>query len=345
MSTFITPRCLRPGSTVAALTLGWGGPAVFPKVYRRGRSVLTERFGLEVKEYPTTRMTPGQLAESPERRAADLMAAFEDDSVDGIFATIGGDDSTLLLRHLDVDLIRAHPKVFLGFSDTAAPLLFCHRLGMVTFNGPSIMAGFAELERFPEAERHVRAMLFDASPTFEYEPFPQWVDSYGDWTDGRLGEVRSHDGWHWLNGASKRRGRLVGGCIEVLELLKGSRFWPEGAFWDDRLLFLETSEAVPSVEQVRCMLFNYGVQGVFDRIAGLLVGRAWGYSDEQKAELDEMIVQTVVGQFGAADVVVVSNLDFGHTQPQWVLPLGVMAEIDPAGRTFRLVESATLSGA
>ena len=74
--------------------------------------------------------------------------------------------------------------------------------------------------------------------------------------------------------------------------------------------------------------------------AGLLVGRARGYSDEAKAALDEMIVDTVVRQFGATHLTIVTNMDFGHTDPQLILPLGVLAELDPSEQSFRLLEPA-----
>ena len=77
-----------------------------------------------------------------------------------------------------------------------------------------------------------------------------------------------------------------------------------------------------------------------DQISGLLIGRAHGYSDAEKVELDQMIVKTVVEQFGAAQLPIVSNMDFGHTDPQWLLPLGISAELDCEQKTFRLVESA-----
>jgi muramoyltetrapeptide carboxypeptidase LdcA involved in peptidoglycan recycling len=48
----------------------------------------------------------------------------------------------------------------------------------------------------------------------------------------------------------------------------------------------------------------------------------------------------VVDEFGAGDVVIVSNMDFGHTDPQWILPLGIPAELDPGAATFRLLEPA-----
>ena len=155
-----------------------------------------------------------------------------------------------------------------------------------------------------------------------------------------VGEFRPHDGWRWLNGDEAVQGRLVGGCIEVLEFLKGTRHWPAEDWWDGRILFLETSEERPSIDQVRSWLFNYGIQGVFDRLRGLVVGRARGYTDDQKRELDEMIRSTVIDEFGASHLVIATDMDFGHTDPQWILPIGVMAELDPRASTFRLLEPA-----
>ncbi len=53
-----------------------------------------------------------------------------------------------------------------------------------------------------------------------------------------------------------------------------------------------------------------------------------------------MVVEILIGQFGATDLTIVTNMDFGHTDPQWILPLGVLAELDTERRSFRLVEPA-----
>jgi muramoyltetrapeptide carboxypeptidase LdcA involved in peptidoglycan recycling len=47
-----------------------------------------------------------------------------------------------------------------------------------------------------------------------------------------------------------------------------------------------------------------------------------------------------VEEFGRPDLFLVTNMDFGHTEPQFVLPLGIKAEVDVENRTFRLLESA-----
>jgi muramoyltetrapeptide carboxypeptidase LdcA involved in peptidoglycan recycling len=303
-----------------------------------------ERLGLVVREYPGTRRPPAELRADPAGRAADLNAAFGDPSIAAIVASIGGDDSALILPHLDEEVIRNNPKVFMGYSDTTTQLLFAHQLGLVTFNGPSVMAGFAQSAWFPTFDAHVRSILFDPAPTYDYRPYKGWVDSYADWnvTDdpSAVGELRDHNGWRWLNGDGPVQGRLVGGCIEVLEFLKGSRYWPSENWWTDRILFLETSEDRPTVEQVRYWLFNYGIQGVFERIKGLIVGRARGYTADQKLELDDAIHSIVIDMFGATHIAIATNMDFGHTDPQWILPLGVIAELHPAASTFRLLEPA-----
>lgn len=70
------------------------------------------------------------------------------------------------------------------------------------------------------------------------------------------------------------------------------------------------------------------------------IGRARGYSEEQKSALDDAVRTVVVDEFGVDHVVTVTTMDFGHTDPQWILPRGVNAELDPASSTFRLVEPA-----
>ncbi len=306
---------------------------------------MRDIFGLRIQRYPTSHMNNDALYRDPRARAADLNAAFADDGIAGIISTIGGDDSVRILPYLDTESIAAHPKVLMGYSDVTTLTTFLNQRGLVTFNGPSVMAGFAQLQHVPrELVAHVRAILMEPADTYEYQPYLSWTDHYVPWsTPGYAGEtaaLQPHDGWRWLQGSGRVRGRLWGGCIEVLEFMKGTAFWPEPAFWDERILFFETSEEKPSVDRVVRMLRNYGTMGVIDRVKAILVGRARSYTPEEKRELDEALVRVVSSEFSRTDLPVVSNLDFGHTDPQWILPLGVMAEIDCEGRRIALMERA-----
>ncbi|MCA1736921.1 MAG: LD-carboxypeptidase, partial [Actinobacteria bacterium] len=104
------------------------GPSGAPQpVVKLGRheDPLEETFGVRVVEIPHTMADPDFLATHPEARADDLMAAFADPDIDGIVASIGGDDSIRILRRLDLGVIRDSPKVFCGYSDSTITHAAC----------------------------------------------------------------------------------------------------------------------------------------------------------------------------------------------------------------------------
>ncbi|WP_243064727.1 S66 peptidase family protein [Humibacter sp. RRB41] len=322
----------------------WPGSTVFPHVYRAGIDTLETALGLVPVEYPSTGLTSQEAWLDPKARADDLNAAFADPDIAGVIAVIGGDDSIRILPHLDLETMRAHPKVLMGYSDTATQLTWLAQHGIVTFNGPAVMAGFAQAANLPGMLQHVRDVLFNPQPEHEYRPYSRWTTGYPDWgqQDGtRVNRLRRHNGWRWLRGSTARSGRLFGGCIEVLDMMVGTRFWPEPAFFDDRILFVETSEDVPPPAQVGYWLRNFGAQGILNRIAGLVVGRPRGYTAEQVHELDRLVVERLE-EWHVDDIPVVSGVDVGHTDPQFVLPNNVLAELDPIAGRFRLLEPAVL---
>ena len=63
------------------------------------------------------------------------------------------------------------------------------------------------------------------------------------------------------------------------------------------------------------------------------------YSKAEKEELEKKALSVLRVEFGRENMPVLSNMDFGHTDPRFMLPLGVEAEVNPKNRTFRLIES------
>ena len=159
----IKPKKLNPGDKIATVSLSWGGPSVFPHRYQAGVQQLKDEFDLQVVEMPHTLRDADWLARNPGARADDLMQAFADPSIKGVFATIGGDDSIRLLPFLDLNIIRNNPKIFLGYSDNTISHLVCYRAGLVSFYGPSIMLEFAEnTGMFPYVVQSLRKTLFSS---------------------------------------------------------------------------------------------------------------------------------------------------------------------------------------
>lgn len=314
-------------------------------MYHEGVRVLTEELGFRVKEFKYTKAAASFIYDNPKLRAEDINNAFLDTEVKGIIASIGGDDSVRILPFINKEAVVANPKFFMGYSDTTTLLTYFNQLGLVTFYGPSVMAGCSQWSSFDDDfKKHIRLFLTGETLNYTYREFKQWTDGYLDWSNeentGKVKPFRSSDGWRFLQGSSIAIGELFGGCLEVLEFMKGTEFWASKDFWNNKILFFETSEEKPTVENVKRMLRNYGSQGIFEKISGVLFGRARGYSDSEKIELDKGIVTIIKNEFGQSELPIISNMDFGHTDPQLILPLGIKAEIDCRNKTLKLVESA-----
>ena len=198
------PKKLKSGDIVAIVSPSWGGPSVFLHVYENGLEILKE-WGLKIKEYPTARADSSYLRKNPEARAKDINDAFADPEVLAILTSIGGDDSVRILPYLNKEIIKNNPKILLGYSDTTTLHTFCNQLGLVTFYGPSIMAGFSQMKSLPESfESHVKAMLFESKETYEYTSFGEYCEGYLSWGDknnvGKTKELKKDDGWKFLQG-------------------------------------------------------------------------------------------------------------------------------------------------
>ena len=337
------PKRLKPGNTIAVVSPSWGGPSVFPHIYEDGLRELEGTFGFRVKEYPTARMRPQDLYARPDARAADINAAFRDEDVDAVLCTIGGDDSIRILNFLDVESILSNPKPIMGYSDSTTVLAYLNACGLVTYYGSSVMAGFSHIAAFPRAVEEYKRVLFSDVP-YALEPFTEWADGYMDWADpgnrGKTLPVRKDDvGHRWILRGARTVGPLWGGCMEILSMMNGTAFWPEPAFFEGKVLFLETSEEKPGPRQVGHFLRNLGIQGALEGLAGLLVARAKSYSAEEKADLDEEVLRIASKEFGRRDLNIVTNLDIGHTDPRHILPLGVDLVLDPDGGTLTFSES------
>lgn len=346
---FIRPAALKPGDRVATVSLSWGGPGEVPARYEAGKRQLQQEFDLTVVEMPHTLRDAAWIARNPEARAADLMSAFKDDSIQGVIATIGGDDSIRLLPFLDLKTLRANPKVFVGYSDTTVTHLALLKAGLVSFYGPSVMSGFAEnagMHRY--LADSFRDAVFRADASRVLLPNTSgWTVEHLEWgvpeNQARARQLTPATGWNWIQGQGVVEGHLIGGCIEVLDWLRGTSVWPDNSVWQDAILFIESSEEAPPPAAVGRMVRSLGALGVLERISALLVGRPGGQLNPSLfAEYDRAIQQVVSGEYSRPTLPIVSHMDFGHTDPFMTLPLGVKARVDCNQQKISLIEPAVV---
>ena len=333
----IRPPRLRRGDTVGIVSPSWGGAGLFPHRTKRGVEHLRS-LGFEVRIAPHALNRRGHVSDTPENRARDMHDMFRDPQIGAIVAAVGGDHSCHLLPLLDLDLIRENPKILLGFSDvTVLNVALWQATGLGTFNGPALLTDFAEYPRmFEYTEHYFLKALCEPQPVGVIEPSPWWTDEFLDWERKldleRPRERRPSRGWTWLKDGVAE-GVLVGGCLESLQHLRGTRFWPD---WEDAIFFFETSEEKPSPATVDAILMDYENMGVLQRLGGLIVGRPMSYTPEEMRELREVILERT----SRYEFPVITDMDFGHTAPQFTIPIGCRARIDTEKRQFAIIDAA-----
>lgn len=338
----IKPKMLRAGDKVATISLSWGG-AGEPELnwrYEQGVERLEKVFGLEVVSMPNSLKGAEYLYDNPKARAEDLMNAFKDPTIKGIVSNIGGSESIRLLPYIDFDVIRNNPKIFIGYSDATVTHLFCHKAGISSFYGPAILTDFAEnVEMHAYTVEAVKKTLFSNEVIGEVKPAPEWTSERLEWlieNKDKQRKMNSNKGYELLQGSAVVQGRLIGGCIEVLEFAKGTSLWPEESYWKDSILFFETSEDLPEPSYIEYWLRNYGSQGILQNIKGIVFAKP--QHERYYEEYKESILR-IMKELDLNELPILYNLNFGHTEPKFILPYGAMAEIDCERVTFSILDS------
>lgn len=314
----LAPEALRPGDRVGLVT-----PATYVSDPDRIALAIhtVEYFGLKYRLGRNVGKRTGYLAGDVAERVEDLHEMFRDPDIRGVFCIRGGYGSAALLDHLDYRLIRANPKVLVGYSDITALHLGIHRMtGLITFHGPMALADFTEY-----TERHFRRALFESKPLGAVTNPPV------------RNALRPEHTLRAVRGGTAR-GRLLGGNLTMVTSTLGT---PYEIDTRGRIVFLEDVGEEPY--RIDRMLTQLHLAGKLEQAAGIVWGeclecvpRKFEPSFEATFSTGE-VVDRILGRL---KIPVLSGLTIGHTADQLTLPEGVMATLDAAAGTLILEEPA-----
>ena len=136
----IKPPALQPGDTIGIIA-----PAsnIKRELLDAGCKAL-EKLGYEPIYLDSITEKNLYFAGSVDRRARELEEMFTRDDVRAIVCARGGYGANYLLNTLNLDKIKAHPKIFVGYSDVTSLLTYISdSTGLVTFHGPMVTKDFA----------------------------------------------------------------------------------------------------------------------------------------------------------------------------------------------------------
>lgn len=332
----IRPAPLQPGDTIMFIA-----PAGELDEVRMNRAKdRLEARGYRVIQRDDLFEKWGYLAGSDERRAEELMQAFTNPKVKAIFPGTGGYGTSRILDLIDYDVIRANPKILIGFSDiTGLHLAINRNAGLVTYHSPNPMWGLGSVSYMtPFSEEY----FFKAIEA----PSPNNSSSNSLSNSSELDLDTGYDiiipedvpNSIPLNG-SKASGRLVGGNLSLISSLIGT---PGEIDTTDAVLYVEDVREAPY--RMDRMLMQLKLAGKLDTLKAAVLGKFTRVEAREQSNTrdPEFSVNGVLRQyFEPLGIPVLMNYPAGHYQHNATLPLGAMVEVDADNNVLRILESPT----
>jgi muramoyltetrapeptide carboxypeptidase len=269
---------------------------------------LYESFGYRARIFPGCTHSTGYLAGDDSVRLADLHAALADDELAAIHCMRGGYGAMRLLDRIDTTLLRAHPKLLIGYSDITALHALWALHGLPSLHAPMATSDLIRPGHETDAQA-LFALLQDglrAGTVLAPTLLPSDPNSPRLCVPGSV------------------RGRLIGGNLSLVACLLGTPWaWQtQGA-----VLFLEdVSEELYRVDR---LLTQLRLAGVLGAVAGFVLG-SFTESESPDALLREFLLplgKPVLGGWPS-----------GHGTPNLPLPMGVMVEMDAQAGTLKVLE-------
>lgn len=293
----IIPPPLTTGDTIAVVAPA--GNVHDPKRYHSGCSVL-KGMGFEILSQEQKWPGEGFLSDHDERRAEEFMAAWSHPDVKAIIALRGGYGSLRILDHLDMNIIRNQPKIFVGFSDITILLNhIVHHTNQICLHGPVISSLAASNK--DSIDRLYHCLM-------------------GNWHSQLVEKVEI------IRSAPVVSGTLMGGNLSSLVTLLGTKLDSSS---QDTILFLEdVNEPLYRLDR---LLTQFYLSGKFVGVNGIILG---DFSSDQTPEANgrdreqEFVWQRVSELVENPDIPIWGKFPAGHRHQNITLPIGAYCTMD-----------------
>lgn len=242
----------------------------------------------------------GYLAGSDEIRANDINSMFENDDINAIFCLRGGYGSTSIMEFLDYEMIRKHPKIFVGYSDiTSYHLAFYTLCDLITFHGPMVSSNMVNDFDFYTKESFYQALSMPEVLHFENPTGYPMISLVPGCAEGRV----------------------IGGCLSLVSPALSTFYQPD---FCNTILFLEDiDETLPRCDK---MMYHLKNAGIFDRVNGVLLGNFKGCENPNAPSYS--MLDFFQNFFCDYDKPVLYGIQSGHDKPMGTIPFGTVCNMD-----------------
>lgn len=321
----LKPQKLNIGDTIGIVASSLPVFPEFKAQYEKGKKMI-EDLGFKIKEGETIGKTRWWMSGTPKEVAGDINAMFADNEVKAIMAQTGGYSAISVIEHLDYDLIAKTPKPFIGMSDmTVYHLAIFAKTGMVGFHMDDVTFGFGR--QLKQGQDHW--------PELNQDFFLKFLTSTN--APGVIAPVTDWENWK----EGKAEGHLIGGILERISTLSGTKYFPKLELFEGAILFWE--EVGINVSEIYQYLYQLKNAGILEKLNGMLIGKIKYVKPMREQDLVVPSVKEVIlDVLKDYDFPVMANLDFGHFTVNIPMPIGIKVSFDTAIKELKFLESAVI---
>lgn len=312
----IKPKKLSSGDVVGLIT---PGSALVGDAKQRAMNNL-KALGLKVVTSKNFNKRTGFVAGSDQERVDDLHEMFANDDVDAIVCARGGYGTGRILSMLDYDLIKANPKVIIGFSDITALLYAIYnKTGLICYHGPVGSSKFTDFTTSSFMSVLMSNTLKELKRPEAWNSKTAESYQYKSWNDGEAS------------------GELIGGNLSIVCSMLGT---PYDVSFKDKILFIEeVGESLYRVDRMLTQLLN---SGKLDECAGLVLGifssckaKSGGVDDDGYVTLSRVLND----RLSLLKIPVMYGMPIGHIDDNATIPIGVRVKMNTQSRTMTWLEN------
>jgi len=288
------------------------------------------------------------ISNTPKACGRELTEMYLSKNNDGLISCGGGELMCEILPFVDFEAIKkAEPKWFLGYSDNTN-FTFLHTIinDVATIYG--YHAGAFGVTPWHRSVRDLYQVLYGSScmaaddgiKTFQFTGYEQWEkeslrseeNPLAAMNDTEPSVIKCFIGDKAWKGSFAKEGfsftgRLIGGCMDCLVNLTGTRFDKVEDFLekykeDGFIWFLESCDL--NVFAIRRAMWQMENAGWFQHVKGFIIGRPLVMGQELMGLNQYDAVTGIVGKY---HVPIVMDIDIGHLSPSMPMICGSMGTI------------------
>ncbi len=310
----IYPKFLKPGDTIGICAPSKG---IDPedKTFDLALDYLKKDYKIVETENVRTGLCP---ASDVTTRAKDFNELMKNDDIDFIYCASGGDYVLEVLPYLDVDVInekiaKGKTKYFCGYSDPTSILYYLTtRFDIATMYGTN--AGSFGRKPLHESLQNALGMIRGEIPI--QKSFPKYERITIEELIANAGNnfiLNTDDIWITPNGSVDIEGRLIGGCIDCLKYLIGTRFDFTKEFIekykDDGIVWYFDNFALNS-NDLYYTLWQMREAGWFKYAKGFVFGRVI-----MPKEVEDLSYEKAIKRALGNEIPIIMEADIGHVKP------------------------------